>query len=118
MQEEDEALEDFITALHNLAQNCKFPPSFGDEAIRDRIVCGMHVKRVSEELQLQADLKLEKAINITRQAEIIKKQQPFITNHENKMPNWADKITAKQIPKFISVKSKQIGYSKREYPGK
>ncbi|GBO46735.1 hypothetical protein AVEN_78820-1 [Araneus ventricosus] len=42
-QEEDEAVEDFITALHNLAQNCKFPPSFGDEAIRDRIVCGIAI---------------------------------------------------------------------------
>ncbi|GBM33184.1 hypothetical protein AVEN_83691-1 [Araneus ventricosus] len=61
MQEEDEAVEDFITALHNLAQNCKFPPSFGDEAILDRIVCGIRDKRVLEKLQLEADLTLEKA---------------------------------------------------------
>ncbi|GBN04220.1 hypothetical protein AVEN_117706-1 [Araneus ventricosus] len=66
-------------------QNCKFPLSFGDEAIRNRIVCGIRDKRVSEKLQLEADLTLEKANNITRQAEIIKKQQPFVTNHENKM---------------------------------
>ncbi|GBN13933.1 hypothetical protein AVEN_152807-1 [Araneus ventricosus] len=37
IEEEDEAVEDFITVLHNLAQNCKFPPSFGDEAIRDSL---------------------------------------------------------------------------------
>ncbi|GBN58520.1 hypothetical protein AVEN_140084-1 [Araneus ventricosus] len=74
MQEEDEAVEDFITALPNLAQNCKFPPSFVDEAIRDRIVCGILDKRVSEKLQSEADLTLEKVINIDRQAEIIKKQ--------------------------------------------
>ncbi|GBL89202.1 hypothetical protein AVEN_255307-1 [Araneus ventricosus] len=58
MQEEDEAVENFITSLHNLAQNCKFPPSFGDEAIRDRIVCSIRDKRVSEKLQLEADLTL------------------------------------------------------------
>ncbi|GBM15387.1 hypothetical protein AVEN_199645-1 [Araneus ventricosus] len=102
-----------ITALHNLAQNCKFPPSFGDEAIPDRIVCGIRDKRVSEKLQLRADLALEKAINIARQAEIIKKQS-FVTNDENKMPNSVDKITAKQIPKFIPERGKQNVYSKRE----
>ncbi|GBM34377.1 hypothetical protein AVEN_131469-1 [Araneus ventricosus] len=95
-------------------KNCKFSPSFGDEAIRDRIVCGILYKRVSEKLQLEADLTLEKAINISRQAEIIKKQQPFVTSHENKTPNSADKITAKQIPKFIPEKGKQIVYSKPE----
>ncbi|GBN86563.1 hypothetical protein AVEN_157987-1 [Araneus ventricosus] len=114
MQKEDEAVEDFITALHNLAQNCKFPPSFGDEAIRDRIVCGIRDKRVSGKLQLEADLTPEKAINIAKQAEIIKKQQRFVTNYENKIPNSADKITAKQIPKFIPEEGEQNVYSKRE----
>ncbi|GBN79819.1 hypothetical protein AVEN_162545-1 [Araneus ventricosus] len=82
--------------------------------MRDRIVCGIRNKRLSEKLQLEADLTLEKVINIARQAGIIEKKQPFVTNHENKMPNSTDKIAAKQIPKFIPDKGKQNVYSKRE----
>lgn len=79
-QEEGESVEHFITALHSLAQTCEFPASFHDEMIRDRIVCGIRDKKVSENLQLDTKLTLEKAVTQSRQAEIIKGQQVILGN--------------------------------------
>lgn len=57
IQEEGESLERFITSLYALVQIFKFPTSFQKEMIRDRIVCGIRDKKVSENQQL--DMKLE-----------------------------------------------------------
>ena len=45
-----------------------------DEQIRDRIVIGISDTGVSEKLQLEPELSLEKAIQITHQSEQIKQQ--------------------------------------------
>ncbi|XP_023222419.1 uncharacterized protein LOC111623921 [Centruroides sculpturatus] len=49
--------------------------------IRDRIVCGIRDKKVSERLQLETELTLEKAINTARQAKTVKKQQEAFKNN-------------------------------------
>ena len=46
--------------------------------IRDRIVVGIRDKALSEKLQLEADLTLEKAVNFARQKENVRKQQGFL----------------------------------------
>ena len=43
--------------------------------IRDRIVVGIHDRKLSEKLQLDPTLTLDKAITSVRQAETVKKQQ-------------------------------------------
>ena len=73
-QQESEPVETFITDLFSLAENCKFG-SLREELIRDRIVVGILDKRLSEKLQLEADLTLEKAMNLVRQRETVRKQQ-------------------------------------------
>lgn len=64
----------FITALHTLAEHCNYG-TLHDELIRDRIVVGLADARLSERMQMEKDLTLEKAINMARQSEEIKKQQ-------------------------------------------
>ena len=44
-----------------------------DEMIRDRLVMGLRDAKLSERLQLDAELTLDKAVNQVRQAEAIKK---------------------------------------------
>ena len=61
LQLEGECVDTFMTALHKLAENCKFG-NLHDEMIRDRIVVGLRDHRLSEKLQLDAELTLEKAI--------------------------------------------------------
>ena len=62
IQQEGESVEHFITSLYNLAENCEYGEMKG-EMIRDRIVVGIHDNALSEQLQLDAELKLEKAKN-------------------------------------------------------
>jgi len=45
-----------------------------NEIIRDRIVVGIRDRKLSERLQLEADLTLEKAITTVCQSETVKKQ--------------------------------------------
>jgi hypothetical protein len=76
-QQEGETVDMFITDLFNLAEHCNFGV-LREELIRDRIVVGIRDKALSEKLQLEADLTLEKAVNFARQKETVRKQQGFL----------------------------------------
>ncbi len=73
-QEMGESADSFHTALHCLAEHCGYG-ALHDEMVRDRLVVGLRDKRLSEQLQLDPELTLEKAINRARQSEQVKKQQ-------------------------------------------
>ena len=67
-QQDGEAEDNFITDLYCLAEYCEFG-SLREDLIRDRIVVGIKDKKLSEQLQLDSKLTLEKAITKTRQSE-------------------------------------------------
>lgn len=78
VQEEGESVEEYITALHKLAETCdyeKFGVGMQDELIRDRLVIGLLDKKVNQKLQLEDNLTLERAIQVARQCEDIRNQQ-------------------------------------------
>ena len=79
VQTEGESVDNFITDLYTLAEFCDFS-DLPDELIRDRLVAGIRDKALSERLQLEADLTLEKAVNLVRQKEVVRKQQSLITS--------------------------------------
>ena len=73
-QEPGKPVDSFITSLHCLAEHC----GYGDlhnRMIRDRIVVGLQDVSLSEKLQLDPDLTLEKAVTAARQKEAVKQQQ-------------------------------------------
>lgn len=72
-QRHGESVEAFVRHLYELAEYCDFGAT-KDEQIRDRIVIGLVDMEVSQKLQLEPDLTLEKAINMARQSELIKAQ--------------------------------------------
>ena len=76
-QEPGESVDSFITALYVLAEYCGYA-GLHDEMIRDRIVVGLRDARLSEKLQLDADLTLEKIFTQVRQAEALKQQQSLV----------------------------------------
>ena len=80
-QHEGESVDTFITALHNLAEHCRYG-ELQEEMIRDRIVVGLLDTALSEKLQLDPDLTLEKAMTSARQREMVRKQQPVLRHHE------------------------------------
>jgi transposase InsO family protein len=67
-----ESVEAFVRNLHEIADHC----DFGDksEQIRDRLVIGIVDKELSEKLQLQPDLTLDKAVGMARNSELVKSQ--------------------------------------------
>ncbi|XP_066029036.1 uncharacterized protein [Pocillopora verrucosa] len=76
-QQEGESVETFITDLHCLAEHCEFGV-LKDELVRDKIVVGLKDKKLSEKLQLDSKLTLEKAVTQARQSEAVKKQQGIL----------------------------------------
>lgn len=73
-QEANESVDAFITALHALAEHCKYG-DLHDELIRDRIVVGLANTRLSERMQMEENLTLQKAMDMARQSEEVKRQQ-------------------------------------------
>ena len=80
-QLEGESVDTFITALHSLAEHCMYG-ELRDEMIRDRIVVGLLDTALSEKLQLDPELTLEKAMTTARRREMVRKQQTVLRNEE------------------------------------
>ena len=59
-QGEGESIEQFITSWYSLAESCEFG-ALKDELIRDRIVVGIRDKALSERMQVDPNLTLNKA---------------------------------------------------------
>ena len=76
-QEEGETIDEFILDLHRLAEHYAYGV-LREEMIRDRIVVGLRNSGLSEKLQMDATLTLEKATAEARQSEAIKKQQSLL----------------------------------------
>ena len=69
-QREGDSVDNFITSLYCLSEHYGYG-NLRDEMIRDRIVVGILNPRLSEQLQLDPDLKLETTITKVRQREVV-----------------------------------------------
>lgn len=67
-------MDNFLTELHVRIRNCNFPITLYKD-VRDHVVVGIKDKALSEKLQLNSQLTLEKAVTVARQSEAVKKQQ-------------------------------------------
>ena len=81
-QAEEEAAEQYITALYNLASNCNHG-KLQNEMIRDCLLVGIRNSLLSEQLQMDAELTLEKAKKLIRQKEAIHGQQSILHRSES-----------------------------------
>ncbi|KAL5479382.1 hypothetical protein EMCRGX_G022901 [Ephydatia muelleri] len=72
-----ETVDQYIAVLHNLAENCDYG-MLKSELIRDRIVVGIRDSALSQRLQLDPDLTLEKAMRVARQREAVQEQQEIL----------------------------------------
>ena len=66
-----ETIEQYITVLYTLIETCEYG-ELKEELLRDRIVVGIRDMALSERLQLEPDLSLERAKKIVRQKEAVK----------------------------------------------
>ena len=70
----DEPVEQFIASLYNLAADYNFG-ELKDKLICDRIVVGIRDASLSERLQMDLELMLEKVKTVIRQREAVREQQ-------------------------------------------
>ena len=70
----DEPVEQFIASLYNPAADCNIG-KLKDELICDKIVVGIRDTSLSERLQMDLELTLEKAKTVVRQREAVHEQQ-------------------------------------------
>ena len=68
VQNQRESVDSFIQDLYKLANECEFG-GLKEELIRDRVVVGVRDDTLSNELQAKANLTLDLAKQIARQAE-------------------------------------------------
>ncbi|XP_025999271.1 uncharacterized protein K02A2.6-like [Astatotilapia calliptera] len=118
-QETGESVDNFHTALHCLAEHCGYG-TLHDEMVRDRFVVGLKDKRLSEQLQMDPELTLEKALNRARQSELVKKQQEMLsTNFKMDITNsQLNRVHAKRQegarPKQLTPLHKQTAKTQKE----
>lgn len=67
-QESCESVDAYVTKLRKLSLTCEFG-QLADQMIRDRIVCGIKDNAVRKKLLQEADLSLQKCVDICRAAE-------------------------------------------------
>ena len=83
-QEDEESVDQFITNLYSLAENCEFG-TMKDELIRDRLVVGIKDIALSERLQTDEALTLDKAKKLVRQREAVKEHQSILKREESNL---------------------------------
>ena len=79
---EGESAEQYITALYGLIGNCEYGP-LKEELLRDRMVVGVRDTALSQKLQADAGLTLERAKTAIRQKEAITEQQTELGGKRN-----------------------------------
>ena len=72
-----ETADQFIASLYSLAENCNYA-GLKEKMIRDRLIVGIRDMALSEKLQLDAELTLEKAKKAIRQREAVHEHQDVL----------------------------------------
>ena len=78
-QNPEESVAEYLGELHRLAARCSFE-AYLEEALRDRLVCGLRNESMQKWLLSEADLTLEKAVKIAKSLEAA------ASRHANFMP--------------------------------
>ncbi|UYV82532.1 hypothetical protein LAZ67_21002703, partial [Cordylochernes scorpioides] len=94
IQEDREPVDEFITSLYKLADSCEFE-GLHEQLIRDRIVVGVRDKALSERMQLDSELTLEKAVKLVRQQQV-DLQRPSTSQKVNQVKFNSKKQSPKQ----------------------
>ena len=93
-----ESAEQYITSLYSLVESCEYG-NLKDEMLRDRIVVGIRDEKLSAQLQMHADLTLEKAKKLVRQKEAVQEQHLLLQGEGSKKdPIVLDEVKGQRYP--------------------
>ena len=71
-QNHGESVAEYLAELHRLAARCAFG-NYLEEALRDRLVCGLHSESIQKRLLSEAELTLAKAVDLAQSLEAASK---------------------------------------------
>ncbi|KAL7882169.1 hypothetical protein AOLI_G00090180 [Acnodon oligacanthus] len=80
MGEEAEDVPTLLRLTTEESKHCGYG-TLHNEMIRDRLVLGLRDKKLSEQLQMDPEMMLERAVNRVRQSELVKKQQDMLKSN-------------------------------------
>ena len=95
-QKEGESIEQYITALYDLAEFCEYG-TLRDEMIRDRLVVGILDQALSERMQTDSELSLEKAKTMVRQKASVREQCRELQQQDSEAT--IERIRSRQAPR-------------------
>ncbi|XP_050064587.1 uncharacterized protein LOC126553473 [Aphis gossypii] len=78
-QKVGETFGEYLSALRKLSENCNFG-TMKDRLIRDRLVAGIVDKKLQEKFLSEADLTLERVIDLTKKYQAAKDQKQLMNN--------------------------------------
>ena len=106
VQQEGESAEQYVIALHSLAENCEYG-TLKKDLIRDRLVIGIRHEALSRRLQMDPELTLGKATRMVRQEEAVKEQQVALKQNKDGEGSVRAEIGRMKISKPKEPTSKQ-----------
>ena len=87
IQQPGELVNQFITEIHKLAESCNFG-EMKEELIHDCLIVGIRDDALSEHLQLEPDLTLDKVKRLICQSESVKIQDILQKTFQRKTICW------------------------------
>ena len=90
-QHEGESILSYVAELRKLATNCNFGGNL-NEALRDRLVCGLRNMQIQKRLLSEAKLKYSKAVEIAVAMETVIRNASELQSELNPVPH-VDKLT-------------------------
>ena len=93
-QEGNETVRDYLANLRKLADTCNFN-AFLEEALRDRLVCGLYSKQIQRKLLTERELNLKKEFEIAVGMETAEKES---NDFRSEVPSTTNKVTSKHSP--------------------
>ena len=96
-QQSGESIAEYLAQLRRLALHCEFG-DYLDQALRDRLVCGMQSESIQRRLLTEADLTLTRAVTLaqgmeaaTKNTQSLKIQEAAVQQVSKHMYNWQNK---------------------------
>ena len=96
VQAENEPIENFITPLYSLCEHCNYSSS-REEMIKDGLVVGIRDDKLSQRMQMDSELTLHKAIELTHQSDTIKIQQHVIRSQQSEVTHFIKRRNSKNL---------------------
>jgi len=96
-QAANESIAENLAALRQLATHCEFA-NFLNDALRDRLVCGLHNTTIQKRLLSEKDLKLDAAVRLAQSMEAADANVTKLQNDDHTAPvNRTDSFKSQKI---------------------